>query len=318
MKKSAISLLSLLLSASLWADPRVHVQRSDGGSGGSGVQSGGGVAPSGGAPSGGGSGGFHRESVGGGGGHGRVSVVRRSEVGVPSSHTGVVSNSGVVRSIESHRRVEVVPDHYYWHHSGGTRYVHYYHGGYHWYGFYDGPRFYWTRYSGGRWWWYDDGFDRWVFWHAGYWWWMPPGGVTYVYVNGSYEPYEDASIDADEPEGPDSAPSAPASTTSETRASGSWTSSDGRRLAQVFGPQSEAFLYDRTVSPPRYMAYLGGNVSKVRFSRERSARPAQILVDFKDGNFALFDMNGHPLDNPTPDDASSSSATPPPPAPPGD
>ena len=61
---------------------------------------------------------------------------------------------------------------------------------------------------------------------------------------------------------------------------------------------TEAFLYDATQTPARYLGYLGQSVEKVRFSGGQDGRPLQILVDFTDGAFSLFSADGRKLDGP--------------------
>jgi hypothetical protein len=70
-----------------------------------------------------------------------------------------------------------------------------------------------------------------------------------------------------------------------------WLTLDKTRMVQLYGDQGEAFLYNNSGQQPVFMAYLGRDVVKVRFSE---GAPVQILVDFKDGAFALFDMDGAP------------------------
>jgi hypothetical protein len=212
---------------------------------------------------------------------------RRSAV-PPSQHAAVIRNTAVVNNIQRQQRVEVVPNRYYWHNDHGMRYSHYYDGRYHWYGFYHGPTFYWTRYYGDRWWWYDPLALRWVFWWDGFWWWPRPGGTPYVYVDNNYYPYEDSGVTVEhvqEQPAPSAMPEANAGSTT--------SSPDGRRMVQVFGEDGQAFLYDKTASPPTFMKYLGAGVSRVRFSGGTAAAPSKILVEYKDNTFALFDMDGN-------------------------
>ena len=207
----------------------------------------------------------------------------------PAQHNAIVRDQAFMRHLHDHERVEVVPRRYYWHDVGGRRYAHYYDGGIHWYGFYNGPHFYWTRYYADRWWWYDTRFARWVFWWNGYWWWPGPLGVTYVYVDNSYYPYENGEVIVAHPDVIPPPASAPAPT-----AGSVWYSPDGRRMVQIVGIQSDAFLYDRTGGDqPSYMKYLGPNVAKVRFSGGKEGKALQILLDYKDGSFAVFDAEGN-------------------------
>ena len=74
-----------------------------------------------------------------------------------------------------------------------------------------------------------------------------------------------------------------------------WISPDKSRIVQIYGENSEAFLYDNSEQQPGYVAYLGRDIVKIRFSQEI---PAQILADFKDGAFALYDMDGNPKKTP--------------------
>lgn len=193
-------------------------------------------------------------------------------------HAGVAATPGITRNMARIERSETTPNRHYWHTEGGTRYSHYYDGGTHWYGFYSGPTFYWTRYYGSNWWWYDSYSTRWVYWADGFWWWPGPGGVAYVYVDDGYYPYSEPVVSVA------AAPSVPAPDKGATT-----VSSDGRRMAQVFGPDSQSFLYDTTRTPPTFLRYLGQGVSRVRFT------DGAILVDFHDGSFALFDEEGRSM-----------------------
>jgi hypothetical protein len=250
----------------------------------------------------------------------RTRIIRQQpvhSVAVPSGHAAIVHNNAIIRNIQHDRRVEIVPNHAYWHNNGGVRYVHTYRGGIHWYGFYHGSNFYWTRYHRNRWWWYDPSFNHWVFWANGYWWWNGPDNVLYVYENDSYYPYDVAPVQVAAP-----APVESQSVDTETENNGvTWTSSDGRRMIQIQGPQSEAYLYDKSGTQPKYLAYLGSQVERVRFSGGTDGRPLKILVDFKNGNFSLFSGEGEPLDMTPPDtpsDASDAGTPSMPPTPPTD
>ena len=216
-------------------------------------------------------------------------ISQRAAATPPTQHAAVARNAGFAHNMGSLERTEVVPNHYYWHNDGGIRYSHYYDGHYHWYGFYHGPNFYWTRYYGNRWWWFDANLGgRWVFWWDGFWWWAGPGGVPYVYADNSYYPYEDSGVTVEHEEDMPAPASVPAPD------KGSTTSSpDGRRMAQVFGSDSQAFLYDKTATPPVFLKYLGQGVSKVRFSGGTAGTPLQVLVEYKDNTFALFDEDGN-------------------------
>ena len=224
----------------------------------------------------------------------------------PAHHADVVRNRGFVRNVSRVERTEVVPNHYYWHNENGMRYSHYYDGRNHWYGFYHGPSFYWTRYYGSRWWWFDGPHARWVFWGNGYWWWAGPGGVAYVYMDNNYYPYENAGVTVEHEENPPASHSAlPAADKGVTTTSG-----DGRRMAQLFGSDAQAFLYDKTFTPPKFVKYLGQGVSKVLFSGGTAGAPMQLVVEFKDGTFALFDADGN-SQSAAVKSAESSSAPPP-------
>jgi hypothetical protein len=214
-------------------------------------------------------------------------ITQRASAAPPSQHTTVVRNTTIVRNIQTQQRTEVVPNRYYWHDYDGMRYSHYYDGYNHWYGFYEGPTFYWTRYYSDRWWWYDPLALRWVFWWNGFWWWPGPAGVPYVYVDNSYYPYEDSGVTVvhvQEQPAPAEMP--------EPDAGKTVNSPDGKRMVQVFGAEGQAFLYDKTAAPPTFMKYLGAGVSQVRFSAGAGGA-TQILVEYKDNTFALFDQNGN-------------------------
>lgn len=224
----------------------------------------------------------------------RTRIVPRSNTvestGTPPQRTHIIRNPNVINHIESQRHYETRPHHYYWHRVGGSRYCHYYDGGAHWYGFYNGPSFYWTRYHGGNWWWLDVNYNRWNYWHNGYWWWPAPGGVTYVYVDQNYVQPDDVGL-------PPPTTSTPAE--QEKAKDTSSTSPDRTRMVQVVGAKSEAFLYDVTKDQTSFLGYLGQDVSNVRFSGGTEGKPLRILIDFKNGSFALFDQSGKPLEGPT-------------------
>jgi hypothetical protein len=59
------------------------------------------------------------------------------------------------------------------------------------------------------------------------------------------------------------------------------------------GADGQAFLYDKTKTPPTFMKYLGQGVSNVRFSGGTGGAPVQLLVEYKDNTFALFDGDGN-------------------------
>jgi hypothetical protein len=208
----------------------------------------------------------------------------------PAHHADVVRNPAVTHGIERQQAAETQQNHYYWHTSNGVRYSHYYDGHNHWYGFYHGPAFYWTRYNAGRWWWYDTHVGRWVYWWDGFWWWPGPGGAAYVYVDNNYYPYEGEGVTVQNPVVQEQAPpAAPASAAAGKTVAGP----DGKRTVQIFGDDSQAFLYDNSTQPPTFMKYLGQGVAQVRFTGGKAGEPAQILVEFKDDSFALFDTNGN-------------------------
>jgi hypothetical protein len=190
-----------------------------------------------------------------------------------------------MQDIERRRRVEIVPNREYWNEVEDRKYVHYYDRRLHWYGFYHGSHLYWTTHYGGHWWWRDPYHDRWLFWHAGHWWWPAPAGVVYVYVNNAYVPYEEANVRAPRP---------PSVTPPPGEAGGSWESPDGRRLVEVYGPKSDAFLYDNTTDPPTFMKHLASGVEKIRFSGGKNAKPLRILLDKEGNTFTLLDAEGEP------------------------
>lgn len=206
----------------------------------------------------------------------------------------VAGNRGFERTVVRRaERVRVVPNRYYWNDYRGQRYAHLYRDGAHWYGFYNGPRFYWTRYHRNRWWWYDPTFTHWSFWWGGYWWWAAPGGVYYVYVNDAYRPYESAGVevapptDAMDEDPPSGTPPGPAEDTTVH-------SSDGKRMVQIAGEEDSAFLYDSSGSQPVFMKVLGKGVANARFSGGTDGKPVQILINYQDGHFELFNATGDP------------------------
>jgi hypothetical protein len=187
-------------------------------------------------------------------------ITQHASVVPPSHHAAVERNPAFVRGLQSRERAEVVPNHYYWHNENGLRYSHYYDGHNHWYGFYHGPTFYWTRYYGNRWWWFDGPHTRWVFWWNGFWWWPGVNGVPYVYVDNNYYPYQDSGVTVEQAQ-PQPAPPA---TIPAPGAGKPVVSPDGRRMVQM-GSDGQAFLYDKTKTPPTFMKYLGQGVTNVRF-----------------------------------------------------
>jgi hypothetical protein len=225
-------------------------------------------------------------------------------------------NGEMSRSIGARQGAERVPNHYYYHNDGGSRYWHYYGGpgGLHWYGFYFGANFWWFPFYSGYWWWYDPNYARYAYWYNGYWWWTGPGGAPYIYVNNNYIPYDQyqqqaqqapqASADSADsseavpapPTAPPSAPPSVAAAKAPAKEGNAEKSPDGRRMVQITGKEGGAFLFDESATPPVFMKHLGDNVEKVRFSGGAGGQPLRVLVDYKDGTFALFDENGNPED----------------------
>lgn len=332
MKRHALSVLLIAAAAALLAGAGRDGDGGGRGGGGRGVEHGGGrgggrgggtaIVPRGGAPGGGG--GAH--AAGGGGARpsapaaiyrerrvivprarmpapertirdrNRAVIPQRGESGAPitkersavppARHVDVARNRTIVRNMDAQRRTEIVPNRYYWHDDHGVRYSHYYDGHYHWYGFYHGPTFYWTRWYGDRWWWYDPIYARWVFWWNGFWWWPGPGGAAYVYIDNGYYPYEDSGVTVEHVEEQPQPAAIPDPGEGKTV-----SSPDGKRMVQIFGSDGQAFLYDKTADPPRFMKYLGAGVSQVRFSA--GAGGPQLLVEYKDDTFSLFDQDGN-------------------------
>jgi hypothetical protein len=198
------------------------------------------------------------------------------------------ATTGPVR-IQRREGVENVQGRHYWHESGGRRYSHFYDGRVHWYGYPFGASFFWMRPFGGFWWTWDARFSRWCYWYDGFWWWPGPGGTQFVYTNDNYYPYDTVR------QGAYTAPPSPPADTS-----GSWMSPDGTRLVEIAGPDAEAILYDKRPATPAYIRFLGKDVQKVRFSSGSPGSPPTILVEFRDGSFAVFDYDGRRLDNAKP------------------
>jgi hypothetical protein len=210
----------------------------------------------------------------------------------PPSHETVGRNSAFVGRLGGIERAETQPGRYYWHNDGGMRYCHYYWGGAHWYGFYHGQNFYWTRYYGNRWWWYDGGAARWNFWWDGYWWWGSPGAY-YVYVDNGYYPYDEAAGAVTV----QNAEVHPAPAKMPAPGDGAvFPSPDGRRQVQIYGADAQAFLYDKSDAAPTFIKFLGKGADKVRFNGGSDGKPVQILIEFKDGTFAVYDEDGNSLD----------------------
>ena len=225
-----------------------------------------------------------------------AAISKQAAKAPPQSHASIARNGSLVRNILARQRAETVPGRYYWHADNKVKYAHYYdRQGIQWYGFYHGPAFYWTRHYEGRWWWYDQRAQRWVYWADGFWWWQAPSGTPFVYVENNYYPYEQPGVvTVNEPE-PLPPPTSTPSSSSEGR---STTSPDGARMVQVFGPKSEAFLYNTSAAEPAFLKYLGQDVDKVAFSSRTAASP-QVLLNFKDGSFAIYDQDGNPQNAPT-------------------
>ncbi|HBA60914.1 MAG TPA: hypothetical protein DCZ92_08855 [Elusimicrobia bacterium] len=220
-------------------------------------------------------------------------IKQRREKDPPREHAAIAHNADLVRGIQDEQRSETRRSHYYWHNTGGVRYAHYYDAhNIHWYGFYSGPTFYWSRYYANNWWWYDGSYSRWVFWWDGYWWWQGPGGAAFVYVDNNYYPYnmESGGVVVQKAETEDPPKSPPPLGEGKQ-----WVSPDKSRVIQIHGNDAQAFLYDNSGAKPVYLAYLGRDIVNIRFSQDN---PAQILADFKDGAFALYDLDGKPRNTP--------------------
>lgn len=239
-------------------------------------------------------------------------ITQRAASAPPGNHGVVARNDSFVHGITAREHTEMTPNHYYWHTEGGVRYAHYYEGGVHWYGFYHGPAFYWTRVYMGRWWWFDVGVGRWVYWSDGYWWWWGPGGIAFVYVDNAYYPYEPEGVAVVTEENQE----APRAIPPPNQGSAS-VSPDGKRMVQISGADGEAFLYDKTTKVPSYMKFLGRGAEKVRYEGGTAGKPLKILVEFKDGSFAVYDDKGDSPKEPAPlppaDQPPTPDAVPPPP-----
>lgn len=148
---------------------------------------------------------------------------------------------------------------------------------------YQPPRFRRRRRHRGYWWAYDPFYRRWNYWHDGYWWWRGPS-ATFVYVDDEYRPYEDA------PPAPAEPPAPPADVVV--------NSPDGRRAVQLTGADRQAFLHERSGPELRLVRYLGAGVERARFSGGTAGKPLRVLLDYKDGSFALLDEDGRPADGP--------------------
>jgi hypothetical protein len=223
-----------------------------------------------------------------------VAIVKEQARMPPEHHGVILGNEILVKTILGLAGIETQRQHYYWHTDNGVKYAHYVdHGGVHWYGFYHGTTFYWSRYYANRWWWHDEHQGRWVYWADGYWWWQAPNGEPYVYVDNNYYPYEKGGVvTVRNPElvaPPTSIPAGNQGTTT--------MSPDRTRSIQVSGPRSEAFLYDNSSGTPAFLKYIGPEVASVKFSGG-AGRPLEILANYKDGNFALFDASGNTIEAP--------------------
>lgn len=227
---------------------------------------------------------------------------------VPSRTSGFAPSATGPVGIRRRERVENVPRRHYWHEHRGRRYSHYYDGRVHWYGYPFGSSFFWMRPHGGLWWAYDANFSRWVYWNDGFWWWPGPGGAQFVFVHDGYYPYSavrQAAVSAP-PASPD--------------ANGAWTSPDGLRLVEISGPDAQAHLFDAATNPASYVAFLGKDVQKVRFSAAAPGYPPTVSVEFRGGAAAVFDYDGRRLDaaKPAPARTSPPPSSAVPPAPPDD
>jgi hypothetical protein len=224
-------------------------------------------------------------------------IIKQAATAPPLHHGAALRSGALMRDVDAHRAEENVPRRYYWHQSEKVKYCHYLDDrGMHWYGFYHGPTFYWTRYHAGRWWWYDQNFHRWAHWYAGFWWWQAPTGLEYVFVDNNYYPYEEGVVTTKNPEV--QAPPIETLAADAPTQPPSAMSPDGKRSVRITGPQDEAYLYDESAEPPAMLKYLGHGVNKARFSVGAAGKAPRILLDFKDGSFALFDADGNPLDAP--------------------
>lgn len=216
---------------------------------------------------------------------------------LPPQHQNIIKNKSLVEKIQQQKQTETNQNQFYWHSHQNMKYAHYRDSfNNDWYGFYQGPSFYWTRHHAGRWWWYDTRFARWVFWSQGFWWWPSPIGYLYVYTDNNYYPYQDTEggVTVMQPE----IQQPPAEIPTE-EVHNSFQSPDGRRLVQIAGSNNEAFLYDTTGDQPAFLKFLGSGVSNVQYSNKTTGNPLQILVNFNDGSYALFDADGNSLQAPS-------------------
>ncbi|HXS99329.1 MAG TPA: hypothetical protein VN915_01495 [Elusimicrobiota bacterium] len=273
------------------------------------------IVHGGGGGRGGSGGGMSRGSFGGGMGHapssgGAMRSIGTTRAAAPSPramNSGVVHNSAVVNTIAARQNVESIPGRTFVHNAGGRTFFHFHsRDRINWWGFWLGPSFFWFPYYYNYWWWYDPSYARWDYWYGGHWWWYGPGGVTYIYVDNAYVPYDQyaqtyapaqegsASMPAP-PSTPPQTPPASAEKNAPTSPGGTWKSPDGKRMVQINGAAGGAFLFDQTKSPPSLIKHLGDGAENVRFSGGKSG-PTKILVDYKDGSFHLYDQNGQPAD----------------------
>ncbi len=199
---------------------------------------------------------------------------------VVRSHMGLVNTNIAFRAQITHfNNVEILRNNYYWHSYGGFNYCHYYDPwGYHWYGWYLGSSYFWTRYWNNYYWWYDPVSFRWCYWWDGNWWWNNPAHVeaAYVYNNGNYIPSDSANTEA---------PSGTAAI--------EYRSQDGSRMVKIVG--TDAFLYDTAdTGVDNKPVFLGSNVTNVKFSKTSDGKPLQVMLEYNDGTFGLFDADGNP------------------------
>jgi hypothetical protein len=219
-----------------------------------------------------------------------ANVFARTSINGPviRGHMAIVTGNVAFRAnIGNFNRIEIAPNHYYWHSYGGFNFCHYYDPwGYHWYGWYLGSSYFWTRYYGNNWWWYDPVYFRWCYWHDGGWWWQDPANmsVMYVYNNGSYIPNTDSGANV----------GAPMNIQPGTNILRSYRSADGSRVVKISGSGNDAFLYD-TADPPSFSPiYLASGVKGVKISNPQNGQSMQILLTLNDGSFQLFDDQGNP------------------------
>jgi hypothetical protein len=223
--------------------------------------------------------------------------MRAGQLAAPPRQPGIMRDPNFAQRLAAQRAQEH-SDRFFWHRFGGVPYAHRFHNGVDWYGFYHGNDFFWTRYYGGFWWWFDPVFARWVYWYNDYWWWPGPGGALYVYMDNNYYPYdsveEQVTVKRPQMEQPPMATPPPAN---EGQA---YRSPDNSRLVQIMGSRGEAFLYDSSGKEPEFLKYLGKDAKEAGFTKDESGKKSIILLTYRDGGFALFDLDGNPLDIPKP------------------